>query len=229
MTLITSKYNYTQLSRESVNGKRLYSCPTGEKVSSVTTILDKTKSEEKKKALMEWRNAIGAERAQQITTEAANRGTRMHSFLEHYVKDGSLKDAGTNPYSQQSRKMAEVIINSAFSNINELWGVEISLYYPGLYAGTTDCVGIWKGQPAIIDFKQTNKPKKKEWIDDYFIQLVAYSLAHNKLYNTEINSGVILMCSQDYNYQEFELTPEEFAFWENEWWNRVTRFYKENG
>lgn len=224
--MIVHRYNYTKLTRQQTNGSRVYETPEGEKVPSVTTILDQTKSEESRRALQEWRQRVGVQRAQEITTEAAGRGTRMHKYLEDYVKNDVLTEAGTNPYSQQSRKMAEVIINQGLINVNEFWGLEVPTYFPGLYAGTTDCVGVWQNQPAIIDFKQTNKPKRKEWIDDYFCQLVAYALAHNEVHKTDIRTGVILMCSQNFEFQHWVITEAEFEHYTEKWLDRVAKFYR---
>ena len=144
----------------------------GKVPSSVTTILDRTKSEEKKQALANWKKRVGSDLAQQITTEAASRGTRMHKYLEDFCETEELKKPGSNPYSQQANKMAEIIVDNGLSNLDECWGTEVPLYFPELYAGTTDCVGVYNGVPAIVDFKQTNKPKKDEWVDDYKLQLV---------------------------------------------------------
>ncbi len=224
--MITTRYHYQPLPRQQVNGSRLYQSPDNSLLPSVTTILDATKSSESRRALQEWRNRVGHKKAQDITTEAAGRGTRMHKFLEDYVKNDFLKESGTNPYSQQSRTMAEKIIELGLVNVNEFWGLEVPLYFPGLYAGTTDCAGLWKGQPAIIDFKQTNKPKKKEWIDDYFCQLVAYALAHNEVYKTEIKTGVVLMCSQNLEFQHWVIEGDEFEFYTNQWLDRVEKFYQ---
>lgn len=226
MTLLKQKYNYKPLSRDESTGRRLYQTPDGNKVPSVTTILDKTKSEESRIALANWRKAIGEQRAQQITTEAASRGTRMHSFLEDYIKGIPLKESVTNPYAQQSLDMARKVISEGFAKINEVWGSEVPLYFPELYAGTTDCVGIHEGDESILDFKQTNKPKKREYIDDYFLQLTAYALAHNEVHGTNIRKGVILMCSKDYEYQEFILEPKDFDYWTERWCERVSQYYR---
>ena len=229
--MIISKYNYTPLERESVEGKRHYALPDGSRVPSVTTILEKTKPEEAKQKLQEWRNRVGHERAQQITTEAANRGTRMHTYLEHYVKTDDMKPLPDNPFAQPSWFMAAQVILEGLQHADEYWGSEVPLYYSGLYAGTTDLVGVWKGQPAIMDFKQTNKPKKREWVDDYFLQLAAYAAAHNDTYGTDIKTGVILMCAKpmDENdtpkYQEFILEPKDFAYWSDQWMRRVELYY----
>ena len=229
--MIISKYNYSPLARESIEGKRHYALPDGSKVPSVTTILERTKPEEAKQKLQEWRNRVGHERAQQITTEAANRGTRMHTYLERYVKNDDIGDFPTNPFAQPSWFMAAKVILEGLQHANEYWGSEVPLYYSGLYAGTTDLVGVWKGQPAIMDFKQSNKVKKREWIDDYFLQLAAYAEAHNDTYGTTINTGVILMCvkpatEQDEPvYQEFVLEPQDFAHWRDQWMRRVELYY----
>jgi len=175
--MITHKFNYVPLARETLEGKRHYALPDGSRVPSVTTILEKTKPAEARQALQEWRNRVGAERAQQITTEAANRGTRMHTYLERYVKNNDIGDFPANPFAQPSWFMAAKVILEGLHHADEFWGSEVPLYYSGLYAGTTDLVGTWKGEPAIMDFKQSNKIKKREWIDDYFIQLAAYAAA----------------------------------------------------
>ena len=226
--MIINKYDYKSIDRTTIDGKRHYCLPDGSKVPSVTTILDKTKPEEKRKALADWKKRVGTVQAQQITTEAASRGTRMHKWLETYIKDGDMGSPGTNPFSQQSHAMANLIVFEGLGkNISEFWGVEVPVYYSGLYAGTTDCIGVWKGQPAILDFKQTNKTKKREWIEDYFLQLVAYALAHNHTHNTEISNGVILMCSSaaPHVYQEFEICGDEFEEYTHKWLTRVEQYH----
>lgn len=230
------KFEYHTLSRTSEDGKRLYATPDGKKLPSVTTILEKTKPEESKRALQEWRRRVGEAQAQQITTEAANRGTRMHTYLEHYVKTGELKERGSNPFGWASHAMAQTVIEDGLVNVNEFWGVEIPLYFPGLYAGTTDGAGIHLNDESILDYKQTNKPKQEKWIDDYKLQLVAYALAHNEVYGTNIRKGVVLMCVKPPTdtmgnplerpqYQEFVLKPEDFDYWSDQWWRRLELYY----
>jgi hypothetical protein len=233
--MITSKFNYSALSRESVDGKRHYCLPDGSKVPSVTTILDRTKPQEAREALAKWKKSVGEERAQQITTEAANRGTRMHAYLETYVMMDELKPLPSNPFAHPSWFMAAEVILKGLCHVDEFWGTEVPVYYSGLYAGTTDCVGIWKGRPAIMDFKQSNKVKKREWIDDYFLQLAAYAQAHNDTHGTDINTGVILMAvqpklleDQTYTtpeYLEFVIEGDEFSHWTDEWNKRVELYY----
>lgn len=213
------------MQRVEVDGKRRYLTPDGEKLPSVTTVLDATKPEESKKALNEWRKRMGPVKAQQITTEAAGRGTRMHKWIEDYIKTGVLGVPGTNPYSQQSHKMADSIIRQGLVNCSEFWGTEVPLYFPKVYAGTTDLVGVHGGEPAIMDHKQSNKLKKKEWISDYFIQLAAYANAHNEVYGTNIRKGVIFMCTADNIYQEFIIEGNEFDSWSDQWFRRLEEYY----
>ena len=230
------KFQYHSLSRHNVDGSRIYATPDGEKLPSVTTILDKTKSEERKTSLLNWKKRTGFERAQQITTEAANRGTKMHTFLEHYIKDNALQEAPQNPFHKPSWHMANHVINGGLSKCSEFWGIEVPLYFPKVYAGTTDCIGIHDNIESIIDFKQTNKPKKREWIEDYFLQLCAYAVAHNEVYGTNISRGVVMMCvkpdidssgnmTKAPEYQQFILEGEEFKKYENLWWQRVEMYY----
>jgi hypothetical protein len=228
MTLLIPKFTYTSINRESVDGRRLYATPDGHRVPSVTTILDKTKPAEARAALANWKKAVGEKKAQEIVTEAANRGTRMHTYLEDYIKGEPLRETVTNPFAQQRRDMARIVIDKGLSKVDEVWGCEVPLFFPELYAGTTDCVGVHDGDEAILDFKQTNKPKKIEWIDDYFLQLTAYALAHNEVHGTNIRKGVILMCSKDYQYQEFILEAKDFDMWTERWCDRVSEYYKQN-
>lgn len=236
MTLIIPKYQYQKLTRDDSSGTRLYTTPEGHAVPSVTTILDKTKPEESKAALAAWRKSVGDAKATEITTQAAARGTRMHKFLEDYLLTGEFGQPGSNPYSKISHAMANEIINNAFLHVDEFWASEAPLFYPELYAGTTDCVGVWKGKEAIIDFKQSNKPKLREYIDDYMHQLCAYAQAHNKMHGTNIRTGVILMCVQPKTndkleiiegpqYQEFVLEEAEFDYYADKWWDKVARYY----
>lgn len=227
MSLLIEKYKYVKLTRDESTGKRLYATPEGHRVPSVTTILDKTKPAEARAALANWKRAVGEKKAQEITTEAAGRGTRMHKYLEDHIKGEVLRETVSNPFAQQSLDMARIVIDKGFPKITEVWGSEVPLYFPELYAGTTDCVGLHEGDEAILDFKQTNKPKKIEWIEDYFLQLTAYALAHNEVHGTNIRKGVILMCSKDYEYQEFILEPDRFDYWTGRWCDRVSEYYKQ--
>jgi genome maintenance exonuclease 1 len=227
MIYIPDKFPYKELKRETMNGSRKYMTPDGHAVPSVTTILDATKPEEAKQALREWRKRVGETKAKEITAEAAGRGTRMHKWLENHVKTGNMGEPGTNPYSIQSHQMAETIRDKGLSKCQEFWGTEVSLYFPEVYAGTTDLVGVHDNNEAIMDHKQTNKPKKREWIDDYFLQLAAYATAHNEVWGTNIRKGVIFMCSADNQYQEFIVEGKEFDYYKDKWFARLEEYYKQ--
>ena len=222
-----NKYIYQPMERVTIDGKRRYATPDGEKLPSVTTVLDATKSEESKQALNKWRKRVGVQKAQEITTEAAGRGTRMHKWLENYIKTGETGDPGSNPYSVQSHSMAQSIIKQGLVNCNEFWGTEVPLYFPKIYAGTTDLCGVHDGSEAIMDHKQTNKPKKREWIDDYFVQLAAYANAHNEVHGTKIRKGVIFMCDPNSLYQEFIIEGAEFDKYTELWFNKLEKYYSQ--
>jgi genome maintenance exonuclease 1 len=226
MSLIKQVHDYKPISRKQVDGKRKYLTPDGHAVASVTTILDATKD---KTHLIAWRKRVGEKKAQEIVTEASSVGTRMHKYLEDYIEFGEWPTPGSNPYAQQAHQMATQVRDNAMVDVDEIWGSEVNLYMPQMYAGTTDLVGQYKGNPAIMDFKQTNKPKKLEWVQDYFLQLVAYAEAHNEIYGTNIREGHIFMCSRALEYQQFDLWPHEYDEWRNEWYNRVYTYYEQHG
>ena len=203
------KYPYGELAKITKNHKRHYETPDGRQVPSVTTVLSSTKD---MTHLHAWRKRVGADKAQQITTESANIGTVMH------------RTPGSNLIQQKGHQMANVIIDNGLNNVSEVWGSEVSLYYPELYAGTTDLVGVYKGDPAIMDFKQARKLKKKEWVEDYYLQLVAYAEAHNKQYDTQIKNGRIFICTQANEYQTFEI--DNYDYWVGKWYAKLEQYYK---
>lgn len=223
------KYRKCQQINDPVTRKRVYETPDGERVPSVTTILSATKD---MTHLIEWKKRVGEAKAQQITTEAAGVGTGLHSNLENFLC-GLQRQPGNNPVHIKANAMADVIIENGLKYIDEIWAVEQSLYMPGLYSGTTDLVCVYKGNPCIADFKQTNRPKKKEWVEDYYLQLVAYSEAHNEVYGTSIREGHIFMVSRgDDNmkpggevYQQFDLLPEDYNKYQDMWYSRVEQYY----
>ena len=182
------KFIYPGTNRELVGGKRHYVIGE-EKLPSVTTILSATMPEEKRASLARWAAREGKDKANQIKQRAANRGSAMHKILEHKILGEGYADM--TKLGQQATKMAEQIAERGLCNVSDYYGTEVNIYYPGLYAGQTDLVGVHKGQDAIIDFKQTNKPKKREWIEDYCLQLAAYAMAHNFIYRTKITKGVV--------------------------------------
>jgi len=218
-----NSYRYPTTNRETIDGLRHYVLDK-EKLPSVTTILDATQSAEKRESLQRWKERVGEEQAEKIKDQAAERGTAMHKILEKYIIDVGYVDL-TN-VGKDAHNMAIQIIQSGLINVTEFYGTECTLHYPGLYAGQTDLVGVHKGKDAIIDFKQTNKPKKREWISDYFSQLSAYAMAHNFIYKTKIEKGVIMMCSKDNFYQEFVVEGKEFQKHKHNFLRRVDEYYK---
>ena len=220
------KFIYPKSQRSLIEGKRHYDISsTQTKLPSVTTIIGATQSEEKRQKLAEWKAREGAQRADRIRDIAALRGTAMHTFLEAYVRGTGHKDLTS--IGKEAEPMAQRIIEAGLGDLNEVWGSEVTLYYPGLYAGATDVVGIYNGRESIIDFKQTNKPKRREWIEDYFIQLGAYAMAHNYVYRTQIQSGIILMCSKDKLFQKFEVTDKEFVDYQHKFLKKVDQYYRD--
>ena len=218
-----NKFKYPKSMRSLIGGKRHYDVGE-EKLPSVTTILSATQSEEKKKSLADWRARMGAQSADRIRDVSAMRGTAMHRYLEAFIDGTGHKDLTS--VGKEAEPMAKRIIESGLGELDEVWGQEVTLYYPGLYAGATDIVGVYEGKPAIIDFKQTNKPKKREWISDYFSQLGAYCMAHNYVYGTNIQSGIILMCSKDLLFQRFEVEGKEFVKHQHEFLRKVEQYYQ---
>lgn len=220
--LLNPIYEYKKLNRDETAGKRLYACPDGSKVPSVTTVLDSTKD---KTFLIEWRKRVGDAEATRISTESAGLGTLMHTHLEKYVL-GEERPQGNNQVQIMARAMADTMINEAFCEIDEVWGIEAALYYPGLYAGTSDMIGVHKGTPAIIDHKTTKKTKKKEWIEDYFLQCCAYALAHNEVHGTDIKKAVINIIDRDAKLQSFIIEGNEFDHYSDLWAQRLDQYYK---
>ena len=224
MTKWNKKFDYPASIRSLVNDQRHYEIGQ-EKLPSVTTILQATQSAEKKAILSKWRQNVGENKAEEIKNEAANRGTIMHRILEGYLLGQNHADF--SDLGQQAGSMANVILESGIrGQLEEIWGSEITVYYPGLYAGATDLAGIYNGRESIIDFKQSNKPKRKEWIEDYFLQLAAYAMAHNHIYGTNIQSGVVLMCTKDNYFQKFEARDKEFQEYTWKWLERVDKYGK---
>ena len=216
-------YKYPKSRRETLKGVRHYDV-NDEKLPSVTTILQKTQDIEKAESLKRWAQKVGQVEAERIKNTAAKRGTAMHSYLETYLQGGKILDL--RDVGREASSMAETIIEKGFPELEEIWGVECTLHYPGLYAGQTDMCGIYQGRESIIDFKQSNKPKRVEWIDDYKLQLVAYATAHDQVYGTHIEQGVILMCTPDNFFQRFLVNGSEFREWKWKWLQKVSDYYE---
>lgn len=219
------KFTYPKSIRSLIDDKRHYEIGTT-KLPSVTTILSATMPEEKRKSLDAWKQRVGNVEAQKVVTTAANRGTSMHTILEHYITGQhylDLTDVGKNAHS-----MAQTVFEKGIKDkISEYYATEATLFYPDLYAGATDMVAVHEGKDSIIDFKQTNKAKRREWIEDYCLQLSAYAMAHNTVHGTDIQKGVIMMCTPDNYYQEFIIEGEELKKYMHEFLKRTDQYYNQ--
>lgn len=218
--LIKNVYEYYNCHKEEIAGIRKYITPDGKRLPSVTTILSRTKD---MSFLDEWKNSIGIEKAEKIRDEAAIIGTAMHTNLENYITGKDISG------SYMSKVLSQLIIKNGLCNVSEIWGNEVPLYTKDLYAGTTDAIGIFNGKPAIIDFKNSLRNKEKSHIGDYFLQLSAYAISHNEMYNTNINTGVIMIATREGKYQEFIIEGNDFLKYQCEWLERVGNYYDQYG
>jgi len=212
-------FSYPEIFRLDSDTGRHYKVPEFGTVPSVTTILDRTKDKAK---LEEWVKRVGAQEAERIKTEAAHVGTNMHKVLECLLGDEPLI-LGQDWLALRGQYMALNLIQNYFSNINAVYGSEVALHYDGEYAGTTDLVAEYRGKLAIVDFKQSLRPKRHEWITDYYHQLAAYACAHDRMFGTKIDYAVILIAVQNPagTVQEFTTTGTEFEKYKAGWWQRV--------
>ena len=219
------KYNYPRSTKSIFGGSRHYTV-NQENLPSVTTILKATESEEKKAKLEEWKKRVGYKQAEVISREATNRGSSMHDYLEKFLLGKlNLDLLGDNT---RERMMADQIIENGLRNkLSEIWGCEATLYYPSKFSGTADCIGIYENKETIIDFKQSNKPKKDEWIDDYYLQCAAYSLAHNKVHGSNITQAAILLCTKDNIFQRFIVEGEKLIDYQNQFMEKVEQYYSQ--
>jgi len=217
-----SKYNYQKYTRDNDLGSRHYNVGD-KKLPSVTNILSATQSEDKKAGLDAWRERVGYQEAARITSQAALRGTEMHYVLENYIDGRGYLNL--SPEGAQPRLMAHEIVKN-LDKLKIVYGNEVSLAYEDLWAGATDVVGVYDEQPTIIDFKQSNKIKREEYVEDYYYQIAAYSLAHKKQYGP-ITQGLICVCTKDYLYQEFKMNMEKLKEYETKWMERVKIFHEQ--
>ena len=221
---LVDKYSYPKSSRAKLDGLRHYTIDGSQKkLPSVTTVLGQTQPKEKQESLERWRNRVGLREAQKITRDAAIRGTAMHKYLEDLISGQRSLDL--TEIGQEATRMAEIIVERGLNDCSEIYGIEAVLYYPDLYAGSVDLVAKYKDKVSIIDFKQTNKPKQREWIEDYFLQMAAYGMAHDAVYGTNIEQGVIMMCSKDGYYQQFMIEGKEFRDAKHKFLERLNEFY----
>lgn len=226
---IVTRHEYKEYSRiEGGPLGRLYANGS-QKLPSVTTILSNTMDHE---YLELWRERIGTENADRITKEAALCGTFMHENLERRLI-GKPDHQGSVPIRVMGRLMADVIQANAWPKISEVWGQEVKLIYPGLWAGTTDLVGMHDGVPAIMDYKNSRRHKEWEDILAYRMQIAAYALAHNELFATDIRKGVIFICNRqdprNLQYTEYTVEGDNFEEAVEQWLQHVEKFYNTYG
>ena len=216
-------YHYPPSTRSTTDGIRTYNVGK-EKLPSVTSILKATQSDEKRQKLAQWQARVGVDEATRIRDQAASRGTNMHLHLEKFILGQGHLDLTEE--GKTAKSMAQTVIDKGLCDLQEIWGSEVTLWYPGLYAGATDLVGTFDYEDSIIDFKQSTKPKRREWIEDYMLQLAAYAMAHNQVYGTEITQGVILMCTPDNYFQKFQIKGKEFIAYQHKFLEKVNLYYE---
>jgi len=218
----SKKYNY-------IRGKQITDHETGTRVyeinnsrlPSVTTILSATKNQE---FLKKWKDRVGEENAERIKNHSGKRGTSMHKFLEHHISGTGYDDL--TPIGQEAKPMAQKIVEVGLAPVEEVYGSEIQLHYPGLYAGSTDLVCLHNDLETIVDFKQSNRPKKEEWIEDYYLQIAAYALAHDYSHKSQIRQGIIMICTPDLYYQEFKMQDADLKMWKHKWLKRLDMYHE---
>jgi genome maintenance exonuclease 1 len=213
-------YNYVQGKQIMDQGTRIYDV-AGHRLPSVTTILSKTKNQ---KFLKEWKAKVGEKKAEEIKNLSSVRGTAMHKYLESYIQEIGYEDF--TGIGNEAKSMAEKIIEMGLAPVDGYYGSEVTMYYPGLYAGQTDLVCMHNGEDAIVDFKQSNRPKKKEWIEDYYLQIAAYAMAHDYVHKSTIKKGVIMVCTPDLYYQEFVVEGAELRQYKHKFLKRLDMYHE---
>ena len=214
------RYNYLEAKRIEEHGSRTYDV-NGNRLPSVTTILSRTKDQT---FINDWKAKVGEKKAEEIKNLSSKRGTSMHKYLENYILGKGYEDL--TDLGQESKRMAEKVIEVGLLPVSGYYGSEVTLHYPGLYAGSTDLVGVHNDMDTIIDFKQSNRPKRVEWIEDYFMQIAAYAMAHDYVYGSKIRQGVIMVCTPDLYYQEFKVQDLELKQWKHKFLKRLDQYYE---
>jgi len=219
---LNNKYKYIQGKQitDHGTGTRVYDI-NNSRLPSVTTILGATKNQQ---FLKDWTAKVGEENAERIKNHSSRRGTAMHKFLESHIQGVGYDDL--TGIGQEAKPMAQKIIEVGLTPVEEVYGSEITLHYPGLYAGSTDLVCLHNDMESIVDFKQSNRPKREEWIDDYFLQIAAYAMAHDYVYGSKIRQGVIMVCTPDLYYQEFKIQDAELRSWKHKFLKRLDMYHE---
>ena len=218
----SNKYNYLQGKQitDEESGNRVYDF-NGSRLPSVTTVLNATKNQQ---FLKDWKAKVGEEAAERIKNLSSRRGTAMHKFLESYIEGVGYDDL--TPIGCEAKPMATNIIEVGLTPVSEYYGSEVMLHYPGLYAGSTDLVCLHNDLETIVDFKQANRPKKEEWIQDYYLQIAAYAMAHDYVYKSEIKQGVVMVCTPDLYYQEFKVSGADLRSYKHKFLKRLDMYHE---
>jgi len=217
---LNSKFTYTTATSVTDHGARTYDVK-GTRLPSVTTILARTKDQS---FLNKWKARVGEAEAERIKNLSSRRGTSMHKFLESYITGIGYDDL--TELGQAAKPMANKVIEMGLTPVEEYYGSEVTLYYPGLYAGSTDLVCLHNGLETIADFKQSNKPKREDWIEDYYLQIAAYCMAHDYVHGSNIRQGIIMVCTPDLYFQEFRFQDAELRRWKHKWLKRLDEYYR---
>ena len=218
----SNKYNYLQGKQitDEESGNRVYDF-NGSRLPSVTTVLNATKNQQ---FLKDWKAKVGEEAAERIKNLSSKRGTAMHKFLESHIQGVGYDDL--TPIGCEAKPMATKIIEVGLTPVSEYYGSEVMLHYPGLYAGSTDLVCLHNDLETIVDFKQANRPKKEEWIQDYYLQIAAYAMAHDYVYKSEIKQGVVMVCTPDLYYQEFKVSGADLRSYKHKFLKRLDMYHE---
>ena len=218
----SNRYSYIQGKQitDPGTGKRVYEI-SNYRLPSVTTILGATKNQD---FIKKWKAKVGEQEAERIKNHSSSRGTCMHKFLEHHVLGTGCVDLTS--IGQEARPMADKIIEIGLAPVEEYYASEVTLHYPGLYAGQTDLICSHNGMETVVDFKQSNRPKREEWIEDYYMQIAAYAMAHDYVYGSKIKQGVIMVCTPDLYYQEFKVEGLQLRKWKHEFLKRLGMYHE---
>ena len=219
-----NKYNYPILERVDTEIGRFYKDSKLNLVPSVTTVLSKTSN--KADGIADWKMRVGDEEANRIIKQSTDIGTSVHLAIENYLNNKNWDNFGSSYEEKISQEITKRFISDGLTKITEIWGLEVGLILDNLFAGTADCVGTYSGIPSLIDFKTAKKVKKREWIEDYFLQGCAYANAHNVMFNSNIKQIVILMVDRDLIFKEFIIQENEFKHLTEKWKKRLILFDK---
>ena len=219
-----NKFNYPKLERVDTEIGRHYRDSNNNLVPSVTTVLSSTS--DSKGGIEKWRKKVGDSEADRIIKQSTEIGTAVHEAIEKFLGNNDWDDFQDTSDQIMARKMTSKFVDLGLNKISQVWGLEVGLILDNLYAGTADCVGTYSDVPSLIDFKTARRIKKREWIEDYFLQGCAYANAHNVMFNTEIKQIVILMVDRDLMFKEFIVKSDEFTFLTDKWKKRLITFKK---